>query len=89
MKIHGDTFSWLIPFPGNFHLLMNYQKVLMKIYGDAGLKQIAEASGFRGETLASLENCSNFTNTSKFFFRYGLTKAVREQHVTLSKQDTQ
>ena len=64
-----DTYSWLIPFPGDFHLLMNYQKVLMKIYWDAGLKQIAEASGFRGETLASLEHCSNSTNTSNFLFQ--------------------
>ena len=64
-----DTFSWLLPFPGDFHLLMNYQKVMMKIYWDAGLKQIAESSGFRGETLGSLENCSNFTSTSKFFFQ--------------------
>ena len=32
---------------------MNYQKVIMKIYWDAGLKQIAEASGFRGEMLTS------------------------------------
>ena len=63
------TFEWLIPFPGDFHLLMNYQKVIMKIYWDAGLKQIAEASGFRGETLTSLEHCSNFTNTSKFLFQ--------------------
>ena len=66
-----DTYSWLIRFPGDFHLLMNYQKVLMKIYWDAGLKQIAEASGFRGETPASLEHCSNFTNTSNFLFRCG------------------
>ena len=63
------TFEWLIPFPGDFHLLMNYQKVIMKIYWDAGLKQIAEASGFRGETLTSLEHCSNFTNTSRFLFQ--------------------
>ena len=37
------TFEWLILFPGDFHLLMNYQKVIMKIYWDTGLKQIAEA----------------------------------------------
>ena len=37
------TFEWLIPFPGDFHLLMNYQKVIMKIYWDTGLKQIAKA----------------------------------------------
>ena len=52
-----------------FIFFMNYQKVLMKIYWDAGLKQIAESSGFRGETLASLKNCSNFTNTSSFFIQ--------------------
>ena len=40
----------------------------MKIYLDAGLNQIAEAIGFRGETLTSLEHCSNFTNTSRFLF---------------------
>ena len=65
----GVMVSWLLPFPGDFHLLMNYQKVMIKIYWDAGLKQIAEASGFRDETLGSLENCSNFTNTSKFFLQ--------------------
>ena len=40
----------------------------MSAYWDAGLKQIAAASGYRGETLTSLSRCSNFTNTTTFLF---------------------
>ena len=41
---------------------------MMTAYWDAGLKQIASASGYRGETLTSLSKCSNFSNTTTFFF---------------------
>ena len=43
--------SWLVPFIGDWHLLHNFQSVLMKVYYDAGLKDLAKSSGFRGETL--------------------------------------
>ncbi len=36
--VYGDDLSWLIPYPGDWHMLMNYQYPLMKAYFDAGLK---------------------------------------------------
>ena len=65
---YGEALKWLVTFPGDFHLLRNYQEVMMTAYWDAGLKQIASASGYRGETLTSLSKCSNFSNTTTFFF---------------------
>ena len=67
---------------------MSYQKVVMKIYWDAGLKQIAEASGFRGETLTSLEHCSNFTNTSRFLFQVWEALLQHMQTIWLSTSQT-
>ncbi len=63
---YGEELSWLIPFPGDFHILMNYQPVLSKVYFDAGLKQIASAGGFRGETLTALKKCSHFKHAHHF-----------------------
>ena len=37
----------MVPFPGDFHVLMNYQPDLSKVYFDVGLKQIAAACGFK------------------------------------------
>ena len=41
---HGEELKWLIPYPGDFHLLMNYQKAMTKPYCD-GLKAMAQAAG--------------------------------------------
>ena len=61
--------DWLIPFVGDWHVLKNFQSVLMKVYYEAGLKDLAEAAGFRGETLTSLKKCSNFKRTHTFLLQ--------------------
>lgn len=66
---YGRDLDWLIPFLGDWHLLKNYQSVLMNVYYHAGLKELAEAAGFRGETLSSLSKCSNFKRTHRFILQ--------------------
>ena len=63
---YGEKLSWLLPFPGDFHILMNYQPVLSKVYFDVALKQVASMCGFKGETLTSLQKCSHFKKTHYF-----------------------
>ena len=41
----------------------------MKVFYEAGIKQIAEATGYCGETLMSLANCSNFKRTNTFLLQ--------------------
>ena len=41
----------------------------MKVYWDAGVKDIASKCGYRGETLTHLGKCSNFSITTNFFFQ--------------------
>ena len=53
--LYGQELQRLIIFPGDWHTLANYQPVLMKAYYNAGLKELAVSSGYRGETLHSLE----------------------------------
>ena len=31
---YGSQLQWMLPLPGDWHILFNYQKVLLKIYGD-------------------------------------------------------
>ena len=60
---YGDDLKWVIPYPGDFHLLMNYQTALMKCYYDAGLKSLATAAGYPN---AAIQTCSQFKRTHKF-----------------------
>ena len=66
---YGSHLKWLVPFTGDWHILLNYQKTLMKVYGDAGLVQLGKVAGYRGETLTSLVNCSNFRRTHAFLLQ--------------------
>ena len=55
--------NWLIPFPGDWHVCKNYQKVLRKIYWHAGLKDMAEKAGTNiGEIHYHKENKTNGLN---------------------------
>ena len=60
---YGEELSWLIPFQGDWHRLKNYQKVLMKIYYDAGLHELAVASGYPPN---SIKHCTIFSRTHDF-----------------------
>lgn len=60
---YGDEFQWLIPFPGDWHLLMNYQSALMKPFFDVGLKALAKACGY---PVSAIQNCSQFKQIHYF-----------------------
>ncbi|CAH1799207.1 unnamed protein product [Owenia fusiformis] len=65
---YGELLDWVIPFLGDWHALKNYQPVIMKIYWDAGLKEIAETT-HRGATLTSLAGTSSFRRTHHFLMQ--------------------
>ena len=83
---YGTHLRWLLPFPGDWHVLFNYQKAIMKAYSDAGLVHLAKESGHRAETLTSLIQCSNFRRTHTFlmqsfeaFYRFFISLYMDEQ----------
>lgn len=61
--------KWIIPWPGDWHILLNYQKAIIKAYADAGLVTLGEATQHRSETLTSLIQCTNFRRTHNFFIQ--------------------
>ena len=60
-KEYGNDLEWLLPFPGDWHVLKNYQEVLLKIYLDAGLRDLAKCSGYQPNSVGS-----NFKRTHHF-----------------------
>ena len=68
---YGDTLEQLLIFPGDWHILKNYQIVLMKVYSrsTAGLKDLAAKSGYRGQTLKFLETSGSFKHTHRFLLQ--------------------
>ena len=60
---YGLEYSWLLPMLGDWHLLKNYQIAVMKPYFDAGLKELAQVSGY---PVASIQTCGQFKRTHRF-----------------------
>ena len=86
---YGNHLNWLIPLPGDFHILYNYTRryVLMKGYGDAGLISLTKAAQYRGETLTSLSKakCTHLflLQTYEAFFNYFLSLHPLNVYITL------
>ena len=68
-RIYKSSLEKLLIFPGDWHTLKNYQPVLMNVYYHAGLRELAQVAGHKGETLTSLERCSNFDRTHNFLLQ--------------------
>ena len=66
-----------VPFIGDWHLLSNFQSVLMKVYFDAGLRDLAETAEFHDETLSSLAECSNFKRFILQAWEAGVTSLTK------------
>ena len=66
---YGAALEKLIIFPGDWHILKNYQPIIIKVYYQAGLKELAISCGFRSATLKSLKTCSNFKQTHLFLLQ--------------------
>lgn len=61
---YREELEWVLPFPNDWHLLMNYQKALIKPYFDACLKQLAHVAGY---PVVAIQKCSQFKRTHHFF----------------------
>ena len=60
---YGDELRWVIPYPGDWHVLKNYQIALLKPYFDAGLKEMAGAAGY---LVSQIRSCSQFKRVHYF-----------------------
>ncbi len=63
LHLHG-----VIPYLGDWHVLKNFQEVIMKIYWDASLKEVAKINHKQG-TLQRLQSCASFKMTHRFFMQ--------------------
>ena len=57
--------DWMVPWPGDLHILKNYQEVIMKVLWEAGLKEVAKLK-HKSLTYQKLASCSNFKRTHRF-----------------------
>ena len=78
---YSNVLSWMIPFPGNWHFLKNFQEVLIKIYFDAGLCELAKASGYQPNSIGC-----NFKRTHHFLLETWESLYRHFLHMFLSNQ---
>ena len=60
---YDKDLNWLYAYPGDWHLLKNYQHCLMKPFFEAGLKELADCVGYPSQ---SIQSCSIFKRTHNF-----------------------
>ena len=89
---YGTDLNWLFPYPGDWHLLMNYQKCLMKPFFEAGLKDMALSSGY---SAVSIGTCSIFKRAHRFLleaweslYRVMLARFIQHRKDTQQMQCT-
>jgi hypothetical protein len=77
---YGSALSWLLPYPGDWHILKNYQGILMKLFGDAGLQDLVDLY-HKGATAQCVNEAKSFDKTHSFLchvweamFRYEIEK---------------
>ncbi len=78
--------DWLIPWPGDWHILKNFQEVLMKVFWDAGLKEVAKLK-HKSATFQKLSTCSNFKRTHRFLLQIYEALLVYKIKVFLNHRD--
>ena len=61
-------YSWLLPYPGDWHTLKNYASCLFKIYSPAGLKELV-TKFHKGSTAASVLDAKDFDKTLSFLLQ--------------------
>ena len=54
IEYYGADLNWLIPLPGDWHILKNYQEILMNVYFDTGLRDSARTIGYTQGMLNSI-----------------------------------
>ncbi|XP_071951903.1 uncharacterized protein [Antedon mediterranea] len=66
---YGTDLDWMLPYIGDWHLLKNCQGPIMKVYLDAGLKDLLLKGGYRGAKLTSVANATVFDTTHHFLLQ--------------------
>ena len=76
---YGSDLLWLYPFPGDWHILKNFQEVLVKIYFEAGLTELGKASGYYPTSITSNFKKTPLSHGSMGVFVSILMDLFREQ----------
>ena len=64
----GGFYDWIVPYLADWHIIKNYQEVLMKLFWDAGLKDVPKNTPLH-TTLRNLQLCGNFKKTHRFILQ--------------------
>jgi hypothetical protein len=83
---YGSDLAWVVPFIGDFHVLLNFQHVLIKLAWDAGLLNLGKRL-HNSAAFTQLHSCSNFNRTHEFLLqtheallRYQIEQFLRIRH---------